>query len=62
MAVDPSADEIEKFEALKPRLCKVWEALESDPAYEHTSVVPSLSIDIGVESDRYLQESRYVLP
>ncbi len=38
--------EIARFETLKPRLLAVWEALEADELYEHTSViVPSLSVD-----------------
>lgn len=38
--------EIERFDQLKGRLRRVWAALQTDPYYEHTSViVPSLSVN-----------------
>ena len=39
-------DEAAKFQALKPRLGRIWSAFSADPAYAHTSViVPSLSVN-----------------
>ena len=39
-------DEAARFEALKKRLLPIWEALQRDPRFEHTSViVPSLSVN-----------------
>lgn len=41
-----NATEIREFESLKPRLVSIWQSLQDDEAYEHTSViVPSLSVD-----------------
>ena len=38
--------ERQAFEELKPRLVSIWESLQTDKDYEHTSViVPSLSVD-----------------
>jgi hypothetical protein len=38
--------EIEKFQALKANLPRIWQALRADPEHEHTSViVPSLSVN-----------------
>ena len=35
-----------RFEALKPRLQRVWQQIKADPEFAHTSViVPSLSVD-----------------
>lgn len=39
-------EEIAQFEALKGRLQRIWSELQTDPHYEHTSViVPSLSVN-----------------
>jgi hypothetical protein len=39
-------DEAARFQALKPRLGKIWSAFSADPSYAHTSViVPSLSVN-----------------
>lgn len=40
------ATEQEAFESLKPRLVSLWQSLQKDDTYEHTSViVPSLSVN-----------------
>ncbi|MDX1403855.1 MAG: peptide ligase PGM1-related protein [Woeseiaceae bacterium] len=40
------AGERQAFETLKPRLVSIWQSLQNDEAYEHTSViVPSLSVN-----------------
>lgn len=41
-----NSTEIREFESLKPRLVSIWQSLQDDDTYEHTSViVPSLSVD-----------------
>lgn len=40
------ASERQAFETLKPRLASIWQSLQDDDTYEHTSViVPSLSVN-----------------
>lgn len=52
-------DEIEKFEALKPNLVRIWTELQTGSDYEHTSlIVPSLSVN-QEELSKVLGSSHY---
>ncbi len=65
MNTDPAAhetdlrDELEKFDALKARLTRIWAELQTNSDYEHTSViVPSLSVN-QEELSKVLGSSHY---